>query len=1261
MADEIDIRFLINSPEVEAEASRTKAAISGVEKTTLSAGKAMSSAFVDGVSDVEDMTANIKIQKQVLADLEKQYKEVKKSVDAMAPGGAKVAAQQHLGTAKKEIDDERIALAELEAQQKKNEQANVALRTKIRNVKQEMAEMVEGTDVYIAKMHELGDLQDRMGDISAQGKVFADDEKHSRAATETVQGLAGAMSAATGIAVLFGASQENLAKIQARLQAVMAISIGVNQVAQVLNKDSYFSLIVLAKAKDIVTVATTRLSTALGISNAAAKALMATLTVGLSVAITGLVILINRWNKTKEEALAKDAVLHDQVIKCRIEIARETAEIERNFSALDKAQKGTKAYATAKENIISNYGKYLQGLSVEINTLQDVAGAYKAVKEAALESATARARAAFVSEAKTEANEKMGSAMKSIRDNLAKAFGKEYLDKFPAAIASTMAQITDVMMKPGATFKEQQKEVMGILEKQGLAWDKRAGVITNYNNALGGLFSPKNYLQDVYLEVQKLNGIEDVANRAFGSMTPPDDSTEQMTHLNDVLKNIVSTQKELATLNKKTSWTEAEKGRIADLGKNLKAYKDDYKLLTGKDYDKSTTPGKTKDYTPQLQKDGTERIREARDMEFAVRQAGIDAKAEGLEKTLAQNKLNYDREMEQLRRQQEDKLTQIQGWEKTIWESQNPDWEKKGLKFTPTTKALTDDQRTQYGQLEAGAGNELTNKNKEAYVAAMKDYADYASAYLAKVDEFNNNLKTLEKNGAAAATIEQVKLLQQEVLAGMDEEMEMKNEAFTAFVESMVSMGLEELLGALAAAKSALEAEVGNAQGNPAQVAQLQGKVKALTAQINKLTAVEDDTKEIAADPAKKWKDTLQVMTNVKALTNDIADCFGGLDDSTKAVLNAAMNIATGVINMIMSINMLAVGSAAATTMAAETATTTIKGVEKASVILAIISAAMQIAMAIASVITTSFSKDKQKEKEIQQLQTQVDALSESYDRLGKAIEKAYSSNASKLINDQSENLKQQNRILQQQIDKEKSKKKSDNNQIREWENQIKENNLLIQENKEKAVDAIFGSDVQSAIEDLANAYADAWAAGENRVLATKDVVKKMIKGVIVEMLKSDFTPTVEALRKKIQSSLIDGIISDAEQAEIDRLVEQATANADRKYASFDKYLTGDSNVSGASGQLKAELTEGTGSQLVGLWNMTAMDMRAVKELTSLQLDYSKKIQPDVHQIMQTAIRIEENTRATAASTAATVTRLDRAVTELERIAKNTKSNNSRG
>ena len=40
-----------------------------------------------------------------------------------------------------------------------------------------------------------------------------------------------------------------------------------------------------------------------------------------------------------------------------------------------------------------------------------------------------------------------------------------------------------------------------------------------------------------------------------------------------------------------------------------------------------------------------------------------------------------------------------------------------------------------------------------------------------------------------------------------------------------------------------------------------------------------------------------------------------------------------------------------------------------------------------------------------------------------------------------------------------------------------------------------------------------------------------------------------------------------------------------------------DKKTSGAlTGELQAQMTEGTGSQLVGLWNMSAMDTRAIKD-----------------------------------------------------------------
>lgn len=93
--------------------------------------------------------------------------------------------------------------------------------------------------------------------------------------------------------------------------------------------------------------------------------------------------------------------------------------------------------------------------------------------------------------------------------------------------------------------------------------------------------------------------------------------------------------------------------------------------------------------------------------------------------------------------------------------------------------------------------------------------------------------------------------------------------------------------------------------------------------------------------------------------------------------------------------------------------------------------------------------------------------------------------------------------LIQNQIKEEEDKKKTDNDRIKEWRDQIDEINNTIADNKEAGKDAIFGSDIKSAIDDFANAYADAWAAGEDKARSAKDLVRKMIRNMVTESIKA--------------------------------------------------------------------------------------------------------------------------------------------------------------
>lgn len=193
---------------------------------------------------------------------------------------------------------------------------------------------------------------------------------------------------------------------------------------------------------------------------------------------------------------------------------------------------------------------------------------------------------------------------------------------------------------------------------------------------------------------------------------------------------------------------------------------------------------------------------------------------------------------------------------------------------------------------------------------------------------------------------------------------------------------------------------------------------------------------------------------------------------------------------------------------------------------------------------------DRRKERNIQRLQDQIDALEKSYDELGGAVEEAYSTDASELIEQQNELLEQQKILIQNQIAEERSKKDTDEERIKEWENQIDEINKQIEENKEKALDAIFGEDLKSAIDNFATAYADAWANGEDRARTARDVVRNMMRQMVIESIKSAIqsSEAMKKFREKLQEFWLDGVFSAEEQEEAYKMADDLQKYLDDKY-----------------------------------------------------------------------------------------------------------------
>lgn len=309
----------------------------------------------------KSLTDRIREQKEVIGQIESDIKSLEKAYRGAAPGKAKVAALDELNAAKKALEEEKGALAGLQAEQEKTREGGKRLSMQLRELQDSMARLrLEGkqdTEEYRKMAQQAALLSDTLADLNTQTKILSNDDANLQGFMSGVSGLAGLFTTATGALSLFASENENLAKIQTRVQSVMAITMGLQQVFNTLNKDSAFRLVTVVKMKNLLTAANTRLAVALGISTGAAQALMATLTLGLSAVITGIIVLWDKYSDAQEKAAEKAKERVKIESDGRAQMIKTRFEIESTLASLKKFT-GTREEEKAKvKELNSKYGE----------------------------------------------------------------------------------------------------------------------------------------------------------------------------------------------------------------------------------------------------------------------------------------------------------------------------------------------------------------------------------------------------------------------------------------------------------------------------------------------------------------------------------------------------------------------------------------------------------------------------------------------------------------------------------------------------------------------------------------------------------------------------------------------------------------------------------------------------------------------------------------------------------------------------------------
>ena len=589
---------------------------------------------------------------------------------------------------------------------------------------------------------------------------------------------------------------------------------------------------------------------------------------------------------------------------------------------------------------------------------------------------------------------------------------------------------------------------------------------------------------------------------------------------------------------------------------------------------------------------------QAKDNEFEIRQARIDAMKDGVEKELAQNQLNYDRLEEQNNRRLRDMLDGVAEARLRALEDANPTMFKKKnkngkfeddpgkrdkklneIRAGLTAEDLPEPFKKQYREQAKIANDIFTRANTESLQKMLADVMTYEQQRLKITEDYarkradlyehngDGSIKTdasgnkVLKQGVEQGNIDEINRQEQEALNGIDEQFAMREESYQAWCDAIADLSLRQLNAVLQQAKDNLAELEKDPATDPQKLAVARAMVNKAQTAVNKAAAKNDVAP--GKRTLKEWEDLYKVLQDVEKEFESMGDTIGG---TIGKIVSECGQFATSALTMINGIVQLTQMSATSIKGTAAAGATAISTMEKASVILTIISAALQIAMQIANL----FNNDDKKQKEIEKLPDRIDQLQWELDHAeigrttaayGSAIErvnKALQESRAELVavqhgwmriitlcsrasqnqelmaktaeklanayanlaytadkalgakkyeeaNDQLKNIAQQQILIQEQIDQEYSKKKTDHGQIQEWKNKIEELGQQALEIINDMVEDIIGDSAEGIAEELGDAFIEAFQSGEDAAEAWGDKVKEIVSDVLKRMLVSKF------------------------------------------------------------------------------------------------------------------------------------------------------------
>lgn len=1296
----LEFDIIANNGQINSALAETKRRVQGFTDATVEGGDRMEAAYREAAAQIEaafkDIDTMAAIHSNAIADLEKEYARLGEAAGAaFMKGTAKGDEEYRALTAKRQaIKDEisqrkallqevantadallkeEIALNENKAKVEQNAKAKGMLRTQVMNLKNSLAEMEQNgkrnTDEYRAMQAELGRLADAMADANTQAKIMSDDYQNMNTVLEVMGGISGAFSAAQGAVGLFAGENENLQKIMVKVQSLMAITIGLQQVAKTLNKDSYTQLVLVRKAKELLTVAETKFATALGISNVAAKALMATLTLGLSVAITAAIALISKFISKNREAKKAQEEFNNKVVEAAAEPVTAITELSTAWNRLGNDM-------AAKNKFIEDNKDRFEDLGFSIRSVKDAEDLLVANKGKFIEACLERAKALAVQEL---AVEKYKEVLKA----------QQELEATPKTKLQRGGYYTD-----GYGVKRKTNAVIEVTNPE---WEKAEEAVAKAEREYNALISQQ--VEFTAKEREILDSIGAGANKvAEGSIEALEKTISELRKkykeatTDKERAELLAKIKEQEALLKKmdlsgTSSKTTQKDPFTEqLEARKKKYTEYYNWVNSKD---EVVRNAAKAEFAGLLKEGSsylDYLQKQRDQLIKAIGSGTATKTQAEELQKLNNTIANETKETVLAGFEKELKEQLSG-ARSILEMVNILEEKR--------KALTGDG----SDLDKGKSDiikkqqeDVEQKAKDRTKALLSEYADYLGKKITFEANYAENSRLLNEQLAKAKTDDERRIAL-EALANLEKERKKYakssgNEDYDALVEEYktyqqkcadisaqydekialaTQQNNEELVAKLQEAKNkalssaalqeltdsgAWEQLFGNLDDlTTAQIQALIDKIEAQKAQLG--VELNPQDLDVVLSKLREAKDEIQTRNPFKALSTALKDYK---KDASKANLSevfkgvgATADLVKGSFDAVTGAIEKMGGSMDDETQAIlGDVGGIVDGIGQMAQGYATMNPAQMIQGAV-GMLTSVFdlfnSRDRKAERAIKKHAAAVKELERVYKALEHAVDKALGEsvydNQKALIN----NMREQRAHLRAMWEAEEGKKKTDRDKVNQYKEQYEELGRQIEDTIAEITESVTQTSAKDLATQLSDAIAEAYSDGFNSdkvKSAIEKVTNQVLGNAVKNALKKQFLEQqLQNAVKQLQRDMgfddegggsFDGLTPEEQQRFKDRVnsIAQGYAEALKLYEDLFKDLddNGDPTTS-LSGAIKGASQESI-DLLAGQTNAVRVNQVQEIEILRQQLIHLANIDGKLSVSNRYLEQIEKNTSGSA-------------------------------